>query len=193
MERKFFDSCEDLCEYMIDQAQNGTYSVAVLFYDDAMWLIREFAKYDDIDIEALNIEPYDYNFYGKEYYVSLANDMVLSVEPAYVDGRYLSTEADIMLVDGDACSTILKYLPERKCREIYIGEDEYSYDNYDSNDDDLYTVNLDSVKAKIFNEDDDDYKKLSHLFENAEVIRDKNGKLTDLKFDCKLLLDYIFG
>ena len=57
MRRNFFDNHEELCEYMIDKAQDGMYSVAVLFYDDAIKLIREMMMYDDIEIEALEIKP----------------------------------------------------------------------------------------------------------------------------------------
>lgn len=130
MRRTLFDDYEELSDYMIDKAQDGFYTVAVLFYDDALGLLRELMRYDDVKTEVLDIEPKEYDGYDKEYYVSLADDMVVSVEPAYSDGRYLSAEADITLIHGDASSAIIKNIPDDKCLEIYIGISDYM-DCYD--------------------------------------------------------------
>lgn len=126
MRRNFFENYEELSEYMVDKAQDGFYTVAVLFYKDALNLLRELMCYDAVEVEALDIHSKEYDGYNKEYYVSLADDMVVSVEPAYVNGRYLDTEADLTLIDGDANSAIIKNLPDNKCHEIYIGISENS-------------------------------------------------------------------
>lgn len=118
MRRDYFKDYEELSNYMVDKAQDGFYTVTVLFYNDALKLLRELVRYDDIEVEALNIQPEEYDGYDKEYYVSLADDMVVSVEPAYVCGRYLNTEADLTLIIGDASSSIIKDIPENKCHEI---------------------------------------------------------------------------
>ena len=122
MKRDVFGTYEELSDYMIDKAQNGVYTVAVLFHDDAIELLRQFMRYDDTEVSILDIEPVDLDGYDKEYYVSIADDMMISVEPAYSDGKYLSTDADLTLIDGDASSAIIVNLPDSKCREIYIGD-----------------------------------------------------------------------
>ncbi|MDY4494987.1 MAG: hypothetical protein SPE24_08965 [Erysipelotrichaceae bacterium] len=176
MRRNFFDNHEELCEYMIDKAQDGMYSVAVLFYDDAIKLIREMMMYDDIEIEALEIKPYEYDGYDKEYYVSLADDMVASVEPAFVGDRYLDAEADLTLIDGNANSAILKHLQENKCHEIYIGENEDTYDDCCEECDDCHEDEL-----------------LDKIFENAELIKDSNGKTIGINVDAQSVFNYLFG
>lgn len=120
MRRYYFKNYEELSDYMIDKAQDGFYTVAVLFYDDALELLRELMFHNDIEFEALDIKPEQYDGYNKEYYISLTDDMVVSVEPAYVGNRYLVAEADLTLIDGNANSAIIKNLPSTKCCEIYI-------------------------------------------------------------------------
>lgn len=124
MRRNYFENHENLCNYIIDKARDGFYSVAVLFYEDAIKLIRELMFYEDITVESLEIAPPKHNGYDKEYYISLTDDLYASVEPAYVDGRYLNAEADLTLIDSDACYAIIKDLPEKDWYEIYIGATE---------------------------------------------------------------------
>lgn len=180
MRRNFFDNHKELCEYMIDKAQDEMYSVAVLFYDDAIKLIREIMMYDDIEVEALEIKPYEYDCYDKEYYVSLADDMIVSVEPAFAGGRYLDAEADLTLIDGNANSAILKHLQGNKCHEIYIGEDEDTYDDCCKEHD---TCNDDCHKDEL----------LDKIFENAELIKDNKGNTIGIKTDAKSVFNYLFG
>lgn len=176
MRRNFFGDYEELSDYMIDKAQDGYYTVAVLFYNEALGLLRELMSYDDIELEALDIKPEEYDGYDKEYYVSLADDMVASVEPAYVDGRYLNAEADLTLIDGDASSAIIKNIPENKCREIYIGISEDEMEGYD----------FDS----IYDDEDDE---LDEVFENAELLKNKSDNIIGIKIDAESLFKYLFG
>ena len=178
MRRNFFESYEKLSDYMIDKAQDGLYTVAVLFYDDALGLLRELMRYDDVEIEALDIKPAEYDGYSKEYYVSLADDMVASVEPAYVGGRYLNAEADLTLIDGDANSAIIKNLPENKCHEICVGITEDEIGDYD-------------FKQDCDNDEKND--KLDDIFERAELTKDKSGNIIGMKISIESLFDYLFG
>lgn len=172
MRRYYFKNYEELSDYMIDKAQNGFYAVAVLFYEDALRLLRELMFNNDIDVGALDIKPEQYEGYNKEYYVSIADDMVVSVEPAYVGNRYLDTEADITLIDGSASSTIIKNLPVTKCCEIKIGDiDDCDFvEDYDNKDDEL-----------------------DELLENAELLKDKSNKVIGIQIDAKSFFKYLFG
>lgn len=120
MDKYTFENHGDLSGYMADMAQDGYSTIAVLFYDDAIKLMRELMYYEDISVDAIDIQPYPHKGYDREYYVTLADDLVLSVEPAYYDDRYLMTDADIILVSGKAHSSILKVLDNKKCRELEI-------------------------------------------------------------------------
>lgn len=121
MERKFFNDCEELCDYMFKRVTDGFYVVAVLFYQDAIDLIEKIIIKNKTKIEALDIAPKDYDGYDKEYYISIATDFVLSVEPAFAHGKYLDAEADLTLIDGNASSSIINTC-EKKYYEIYIGD-----------------------------------------------------------------------
>lgn len=180
MRRNFFEDYEELSDYMIDKAQDGLYTVAVLFYDDALGLLRELMRYDDVEVEALDIKPEEYDGYDKEYYVSLADDMVASVEPAYVGGRYLNAEADLTLIDGGANSAIIKNLPENKCHEIYVGITEDEMEGYD-------------FESDCNNEDDNEDDALDDIFESAELMKDKNDNVIGIKIDAESLFKYLFG
>lgn len=123
MERLYFDTHKNLANYMYDKASHGCYTVAVLFHDDAMRLIRELLKNDEIHAESISIESEAYNGYDKEYYVSLADDKVACVEPAYRWEKYLSTDADLTLIDENASSAIIKGIDPDKCLELYREKD----------------------------------------------------------------------
>lgn len=174
MRKQYFKNCEELSNYMVDKALHGYYTVAVLFYDNAIDLLRELMRYDDINLESIDIQPVEYKGYDKEYYVSIADDMIVSVEPAFVDGRYLNAEADLTLINGDASSTIIKDISENKCREIYIGIFD-GEENYD-------------CKSEY------DYKadELDNIFKNAELVKDKNNNINKIKVDAISLFKYLF-
>ena len=149
----YFKNCEELSDYMVDKAQDGIYTVAVLFYPEAMELVKYLMRYDDIETMALDIKPVEYNGYNKEYYVSLADDMVVSVEPAYNEGRYLDACADLTLIDSNASSSIIINIPKNKYREISIGSCEDTVYCYDEDSLDEYTIKPCLQKdVEVFNE-----------------------------------------
>lgn len=126
-----FNTCKALASYMVKEARNGKYVVATLFYNEAMQLTKELFMYDDIDMHSICIESEEYAGYDKEYYISLADDMVACVEQAYRDDRYLYTDADMVLLDGNANSDILNYATDGKCYEIHIGDIDDENDSFD--------------------------------------------------------------
>lgn len=122
MKRKNFSDCQKLAQYMMEQAQDGNFTVAVLFYKEANELLRELLYYEDVETDLINIQPYEYSDYDKEYYVTLSDDMFICVEPGYLYDQYLELDADIVLIDNEANTKIISDLEDEKCIEIYIGE-----------------------------------------------------------------------
>lgn len=167
MKRKVFKTYKSLADTMVSEAQHGNYIVAVLFYDDAKELMRELLKRNEVDFESINIEPEYYGGYAKEYYVSIAEDMIACVEPAICNGDYLSADADITLIDGEASSRIIKDIPEKKCVEIYIGE--YIDDILDDEED-----------FDVFKEIEDIF---SHIIGNCKVTKNDNGDVIGFVID----------
>lgn len=167
LRRLFFDTHEEVSEYMVSMAKDGKCVEAVVYYDEAIKLIRDFAQFDNVEFEAISVKPYDFMGYDKEYLVYLASDMVLSVEPAKMNGVYLNSEADIHLIDADASSSILKSLLGGEQIEMYIGEN----DDVDNN--------IDNV-----------IDKLNEIFSQAKITKDKMGNITGIEINNKDLKFY---
>ena len=123
MNEKMFSDYDALADYMFECAYDGQYVVATLFYSDAKELLHELMLNPDIEVMDVVLEHPSSNGYDKEYYLELNRDLRLTVEPAFVDGRYLDTECDFMLIDGDASSVILRGVPYGAWYEIMFGID----------------------------------------------------------------------
>lgn len=174
MKINLFNNHKELSDYMIDNALDGLYTVAVLFYEDAIRLTKELMINAGVEAIALDIEPTEYNGYDKEYYVSLNEDMTVFVEPAFVDGRYLDAEADLTLIDGNANSAILKHIQGIKCFEIRIGE-KYNDMSYDDFNNCCYCDN----------------NLLDYIFENAKLIKDNKGLTVGIEIDKTPIFEYL--
>ena len=135
MKKKTFKDIGALAENMYELAvEEHKYVVAALFYDDAAELLKELLCIEDIEAGDIDLERWDMNHYGDEYYVSLTDDLQVAVEPALnEDGRYLGTECDILYVDRDADSGIIQDLEGTDCYMVNIGL--YKDDDCDSEDD----------------------------------------------------------
>lgn len=185
MKIDYFETHEDLSEYMVDKALDGVYTVAVLFYEDAIKLAKELMLFEDISVVSLEISPSDWNDYDKEYIVSLNGELNMAVEPAYVDGRYLDAEADLTLIDGEASSAIIMDLPREICREIYIGkkEDEESEiaDDSSENTSGDCVCSIEDIETKGDN-----------IFGDIKAVRNKNGKIIGVGFDVGTFFNYLF-
>ena len=105
MEILFFNDYTEIGEYMYEKANDGCNITATLFLEDTIGLMRDLMSYEDIEIGGIDVAQMEYNGYSKEYYVTLSEDLVLDVEPAWNVKGYLSAEPDIMLIDGNASST----------------------------------------------------------------------------------------
>lgn len=116
---------ETLAEYMIAGARNGKYIVSVLFYYEAIDLMRELMRYKEIVPVSFEITEPECKGYDGEYYVSLYgydneydDSIYLSVEPVFHKGKMLKAEAEVTLIDGDARSSILKDIPDGSCLQL---------------------------------------------------------------------------
>ena len=160
MKRIYFANHKQLSDYMLKRARDEQYVVAVLFYNDAKELLKELLKNDDVDVQALDIQPEMYKNYDREYYVSIF-DMQVSIEPAYYDGEYFTTDAELTLIHSDACSAAIKDIPSSRCYEIYVG---------DLDESDPHEIN--------------DF--LETLFDNARIVRDEHGNIISINFKYSL-------
>lgn len=120
MDQLFVNSTANIAEYMLENASYGKNVTAALFFNDAINLVRELVTYKEVEVEYLEIMVPDYGGYSKEYYVTLSNDNVLSVEQAYRNGIYLNTESDLLLIHEDASSRIIGDNARTKCMELCI-------------------------------------------------------------------------
>lgn len=169
MEILFFNDYTEIGEYMYEKANDGCNITATLFLEDTIGLMRDLMSYEDIEIGGIDVAQMEYNSYSKEYYVTLSEDLVLDVEPAWNVKGYLSAEPDIMLIDGNASSTIIKDIPHSKCREIYIGETQLEECNCE-----------------------DDSELLDIVFDNAKIVTDDNNNPIGIAFNVNDILKYLF-
>lgn len=112
MKRVYFGNMELLAAYMLDIAAEKESVMAVLYYDEAKELLHELAKYDDIDVHSIYLEPEDWGGYTQEYYITLSGKygIELYVEQGYDSQkeRYLNYESDHVILSGDANSQVAR-------------------------------------------------------------------------------------
>jgi len=162
-----FRNSQELAEYMYLKAKSDVYIVAVLFYDEAMGLLRELFKYQDVSFDSINIEPEQYGGYSKEYYVSIAGDMIGCVEPAFKNDTYLSAESDITLLHNTVSSRIIGKCNYSRCREIYIGETDINKNYYNVYTNEWKTPQNDET--------------FNYIVENAVIEKDNLGRPIGIK------------
>lgn len=173
-----FKSYEDLAEYIMDFAARGAYTVTILYYDGAVELMRELLKFSELAVSSIDVEPEEYGGYNREYYVSVAPDMDLCVERAYVDGKYLLTDADLTLVDGDAHSSSIIDINVAHCIEISVGE---------SFDDELCDCDFceeECLQRKVV-------CALEEVFEKSKIIDGEDGESASIEIYTKPIIDLI--
>lgn len=170
MKKKVFKDYKDLSEYMYTKANDGINITATLFFEDATSLIKALLLNNDIIIGGINIAQEEYTGYSKEYYITLSDDLILDVTPAHNGKLYLNTEPDMMLIHGDASSSIIKDIDDDICREVYIGSEI---------DDEMPESEFDEM--------------LDLIFDNAKVIKNKGDEPIGIAIDIGSILKSIFN
>lgn len=123
MEIVLFDNYDVFAEALIKLAKNAEQtSVIICNYKDAVGMIQALIEQQKLTIESVDITDPEVNGYDKEYHVAVTKDMELWVEPAFRDGQYLKSSADIVFVTGNSNSKAIKGIDSESCYEIYIGE-----------------------------------------------------------------------
>lgn len=105
------DDINKLAELIVNQHQHGICTDAILFYEEAANLIKALLQFDTVNISdgcGIHIESPIYDWYEKEFIVSLSDDGTLGCEKAYRDGnekkqgKYISGFDDFLIVDIDS-------------------------------------------------------------------------------------------
>ena len=97
---------KDISDSIITYSIGGNISYLFAGFEDSVGLIREILKDKNVTVGSIDISRYEYNFYDKEYYISLDYNMVLDVEPAYQtknewhNSGYSYFDANILII-GD--------------------------------------------------------------------------------------------
>lgn len=175
MKSLLFRDAASLAEYMVGNIKNRHYIVAALFFDEAQDLLRELLLYEDIEIGSIEIDSELFDGYCGEYYVSLTDENILSVEKAFYEDAYLTTEAELMLIDSDASSRILRTNSSSEFIEIEI--DNTKFEEIDHKP--IYTK---STYSELYDE----------LFDTAELIYDDHGNMIGANVNAKALFNFLF-
>lgn len=134
------DCAGALADEMYDLATEGNYVVAALHYDRAIEVMRELLGYEDVEVSAFDIAPIEYDGYDKEFYVSLADDMVLTVKPACRGNKYVNACADLLFVDADASTDLICELPREKYAFVLWNDDTEDCEDEDTDEKGLNEV-----------------------------------------------------
>lgn len=131
MEEKYFKSYIDLGNYMYELAKEKSKDVvAVATYEEAAEIIKWLVAHEDVQIKTLDLHSYEWEFYDKEFYLSITPDLEVYVEPVYLKSktdsnefdRLISAEADVIFYSGDANYKIAKQCSSDESYEFVIGE-----------------------------------------------------------------------
>ena len=151
---------EDLAEFMVKIALEDITVCAVVFYEDAIKLLKELAKYDESTIESVELTNPLYKGYDKEYYVFVDTDLSISVDEAwhdtneYHEAGYLTFGGHntVTFVHGDADAKVLKAVGESVTFEIEIlDEQECENDNDCENEDEAKFEEVKTEQPEVIN------------------------------------------
>ena len=79
-----FNDYDAFAMRMVNDAMNGKWTTAVLFFDDAAELVKAIIRAEkDVVIDGINLNPTMMTGYDREYLVSFDEEFVLSVEPLW--------------------------------------------------------------------------------------------------------------
>lgn len=167
MEKIYIEDALDLAKLMLYDINNGKDSSAVLFYDDAVELIAELQLIGDAHPISLDISHPDFSGYNGVYYVDMTpvseDEFELFVCPAKEadNTEYSYNTADVIYVDGDADSFILKNIEAPAIYEIDIEHEVYD------EDDEECDLNCDDCPFSDI-EDDDDFDEIEEEPDDAD-------------------------
>lgn len=143
-----------LAEVLLEDVRRNKKSTAILFYDEAIEVIKALASKPNITLTSINIDPPDWGNYTKEYMIDIGDGYELFVEPAwrdkseYNEAGYVNVDAECVYIDSRADEKIFDKL---YYRELYTIKN--------TSDNDVYTYWPNSLKCeKVSNTDADDLK-----------------------------------
>lgn len=125
-----FNNYDAFAMRMVNDVMSGKWTTAVLFFDDAAELVKAIIRAEkDVIINGIDLNPEIMTGYNREYLVSFDEEFVLSVEPLwhedneYHKAGYLSFDADVCYVDGNAHNAAIEYADRDACYEVTIDEE----------------------------------------------------------------------
>ena len=192
-----FDDAAELAAVMCLASDDGECYVAAALYEDAAELLQELLSIDGTNIDFIELEPYEYSHYDREFYIAvLPETRTICCEKAYHDGVYSYTDADLLLVQEDVSSKLIQNIDDEDYLIYNIGYDEEEFDE-DSEDENEITMDMESIIKMFFNVDDpeDDImdRLMADAIENAEIVKNIDGDILHVNIDIYDILNYIHG
>lgn len=142
-----------LADVLFNDALRSKSSVAVLFYDEAIEIIKSLVSNPRVVINSINIDPPDWDNYDKEYLICIDSTLELFVEPAWRDSSeynsagYIIVGGDNMYIDSNANHEIIK---KSDCLECYIIKE--------ISDDSIYSYYNNRLKCESANKSKEESK-----------------------------------
>jgi len=177
---KQYHNVRELARDMYLSAAGGKYVSSVLFYEEAINLLRCLICDYNLIPNSLDINPSEYG-YEKEYIVSIIDGgfgdfSEIIVEKAIVKGQYVSIDSDIIYAYGDASSKAIVNSPIECVIVFELNESDYETDS-DYNDD---SEDMDVFDALV-----------ETAIDNAEIVKDIYGDIIKVNIDIYDILLYL--
>lgn len=162
MKKIKIEAMDEIAEIMHGKILDGYNEVEFIGkYEDCTWLIKELLSIFDVRAYQINIQPEEWDGYGREYLVTLDDEMNVWCEKAYQEEyeRYIYMPANCAFVADDCNSAVLEKI---ECDEIY----EVGYDL-----DDEFVCNGNCEHCGLHEEESDRHEVVTR------VATDDTGKL----------------
>ena len=173
MRKILVNDLTNIAEFMYDVAVDGCSDVSfVCLYADAVWVLKYLLGFDDITALSVEIVPEELCGYGKEYVITLDEDLNLLCEYAYGEKNYIPFWSDCVLVADDCNKEVLESV---ECDEVYLVAYKANTHKDDMPDCD---GNCECCEFADENKSDDEDELVSESkSESSQISRTKDGRI----------------
>lgn len=129
MEMIYFTDYAELGKYLYNLATEYKTASAVLFKKDIIGLLRWLMEYNEIELSHIEIKDEFVDSYSKEYYLTIDNDLFVTIKPVYDEDTdsIIPCYSDIVLFDSEVSSKIA--IENEHCEQIEISIAESDEEN----------------------------------------------------------------
>lgn len=186
MKRLFIEDAADIAKFMYTKVCGSCEEVTFIgLYEDAIDVLKALLMIEEAAPYQISIEPEEWDWYDKEFMVTLDDNLDVWCEKAYrvESGHYVKCLVDCVLIADDCNEEVLEDAETDEIYEVSYNLNEKMSDEDDECDGDCAHCNLaeeDVDSDEDFEEcDNDDNEELldDYKCESSTISRTKDGKI----------------